>query len=50
MIGGKAVPYGIYDTTNNEGWVSVGCDSETAQFTVKSPTQGDPGKTEKVTI
>jgi transposase len=34
--GGKAVPYGIYDTTNNEGWVSVGYDSEMAQFAVRS--------------
>lgn len=34
--GGKAVPYGIYDTTLNEGWVSVGSDSETAQFAVNS--------------
>jgi hypothetical protein len=34
--GGKVVPYGIYDTINNEGWVSVGCDSETAQFAVRS--------------
>jgi hypothetical protein len=30
------VPYGIYDTTLNEGWVSVGSDSETAQFAVNS--------------
>ncbi len=29
---GKAIPYGIYDITNNEGWVSVGIDHDTAQF------------------
>jgi hypothetical protein len=33
---GKACPYGIYDTTHNEGWVSVGTDHETAQFAVES--------------
>jgi hypothetical protein len=33
---GKARPYGIYDTTHNEGWVSVGIDHETAQFAVES--------------
>jgi hypothetical protein len=32
----KAVPYGIYDITNNEGYVSVGQSAETAQFTVAS--------------
>jgi transposase len=29
---GKAIPYGVYDLTNNEGWVSVGIDHDTAQF------------------
>ena len=29
---GKAIPYGIDDITNNEGWVSVGIDHDTAQF------------------
>ncbi len=28
---GKAVPYGIYDLANNEGWVSVGVDHDTAR-------------------
>src|SRR6201993_622166 len=32
----KAVPYGIYDIANNEGYVSVGQSAETAQFTVAS--------------
>jgi Rhodopirellula transposase DDE domain len=30
----RAVPYGIYDITNNVGWVSVGTDHETACFAV----------------
>ena len=29
---GKAIPYGVYDITNNQGWVSVGIDHDTAQF------------------
>jgi len=29
---GKAIPYGIYDITANEGWVSVGIDHDTARF------------------
>jgi len=29
---GKAAPYGVYDYTNNEGWVSVGISHDTAQF------------------
>jgi hypothetical protein len=33
---GKAVPYGIYDIANNEGYVSVGIDHDTAQFAVNS--------------
>jgi hypothetical protein len=32
----KAVPYGIYDIANNEGYVSVGRSAETAQFSVAS--------------
>lgn len=30
----KAVPYGIYDVAANAGWVSVGCDGDTASFAV----------------
>jgi hypothetical protein len=33
---GKAIPYGVYDVTTNEGWVSVGIDHDTAQFAVAS--------------
>lgn len=31
---GKAIPYGVYDIANNEGWVSVGIDHDTASFAV----------------
>jgi hypothetical protein len=33
---GKAVPYGIYDVANNEGWVNVGDNADTAEFAVAS--------------
>jgi hypothetical protein len=33
---GKVVPYGVYDITANAGWVSVGIDNDTAQFSVNS--------------
>ena len=33
---GKAIPYGVYDITNDEGWVSVGINHDTAQFAVES--------------
>ena len=33
---GKAVPYGACDTARNEGWVSVGISSDTAQFSVNT--------------
>jgi transposase len=33
---GKAVPYGIYDVTADSGWVTVGCDHDTAAFAVAS--------------
>lgn len=33
---GKAIPYGVYDVTANQGWVSVGIDHETAAFAVAS--------------
>ena len=29
---GKAIPYGVYDLTDNQGWVSVGIDHDTAEF------------------
>lgn len=33
---GVAIPYGVYDLTQNEGWVSVGIDHNTAQFAGES--------------
>jgi len=33
---GKAIPYGVYDLTANEGWVSVGIDHDTAEFAAAS--------------
>jgi hypothetical protein len=32
----RAVPYGVYDITNNVGWVSVGTDHDTASFAVQA--------------
>ena len=32
----RAVPYGVYDITNNVGWVSVGTDHDTATFAVNT--------------
>lgn len=29
---GKGIPYGVYDITDNVGWVSVGKDHDTAEF------------------
>jgi len=29
---GKAIPYGVYDLTENQGWVTVGIDHDTARF------------------
>jgi len=31
---GKAIPYGVYDLTRNEGWVSIGIDHDTGSFAV----------------
>ena len=33
---GKAIPYGVYDVTENEGWVSVGIDHDTARFAAEA--------------
>jgi hypothetical protein len=32
----RAVPYGVYDLSNNVGWVSVGTDRDTATFAVNT--------------
>lgn len=33
---GKAIPYGVYDQTCNEAWVSVGIDHDTPEFAVNA--------------
>lgn len=33
---GKAIPYGVYDVTKNEGWVSVGIDHDTSRFAAQA--------------
>jgi hypothetical protein len=33
---GKAIPYGVYDLLNDQGWVSVGIDHDTAEFAANS--------------
>lgn len=33
---GKVIPYGVYDVTDNSGWVNVGVDHDTAQFAVNA--------------
>jgi hypothetical protein len=33
---GKVIPYGVYDILNDQGWVSVGTDHDTAQFAAHS--------------
>jgi prevent-host-death family protein len=35
-VPGKAIPYGVYDLANDEGWVSVGIDHDTADFAVNA--------------
>jgi transposase len=36
LASGKAVPYGIYDLVQNQGFVNVGIDHDTAEFAVES--------------
>ena len=33
---GRAIPYGIYDISQNQGWVNVGISNDTAEFAVHS--------------
>ena len=33
---GKAIPYGVYDLMENQGWVSVGIDHDTARFAAEA--------------
>lgn len=39
LADGKGIPYGVYDMTTNQGWVSVGTDHDTAQFAVQTIRQ-----------
>lgn len=34
LADGKAIPYGVYDLQANSGWVTIGCDHDTAAFAV----------------
>jgi hypothetical protein len=36
---GKGIPYGVFDMTHNEAWVSVGIDHDTADFAVATILQ-----------
>src|SRR5271154_1986912 len=36
---GRATPYGVYDITQNKGWVSVGISFDTARFAVNTLRQ-----------
>jgi len=33
---GKAIPYGVYDVSQNKGWVSVGITHDTSEFAVET--------------
>lgn len=33
---GKAIPYGVYDLANDQGWISVGIHRDTAQFAART--------------
>lgn len=35
-VAGKVNPYGVYDPSDNTGWVSVGVDHDTAEFAVET--------------
>lgn len=39
LADGKGIPYGVYDVTNNRGWVSVGTDHDTSRFAVNTIRQ-----------
>lgn len=36
LEGGKVAPYGVYDLTQNNGWVNLGTSADTAAFAVES--------------
>ena len=33
---GRTIPYGVYDSAANTGWVGVGIDHDTAEFAVQT--------------
>jgi len=33
---GKAIPYGVYDLSRDEGWITIGIDHDTASFAVNT--------------
>ena len=37
---GKAIPYGVYDISENQGWVSVGIDHDTARLAAEAIARG----------
>lgn len=37
---GRATPFGVYDLSNNIGWVSVGMDHDTSAFAVEPSAAG----------
>ncbi len=39
LADGKAIPYGVYDITDNSAWVSVGVDHDTSVFAVATIEQ-----------
>ena len=42
----KVAPHGVYDLTNNNGWVNVGIDHDTAEFAVESIRRWWPPESE----
>lgn len=36
---GKAIPYGVYDLSHNQGWVTVGIDHDTAELAIEAIRQ-----------
>lgn len=36
LADGKAIPYGVYDTLHKQGFINVGIDHDTAEFSVES--------------
>lgn len=39
----RSIPYGVYDQGQNQGWVSVGVDHDTAAFAVVRSASGGNG-------